>query len=156
MRVPVVHVGRVRVAVVQRAVVVRVAVRAGGHGVVAVQVVAIVVGVGMFVIHGLVNVVVAVVFCQVDQHPGHHEPAAREHQDCAVDVFEGQFRPDKASRLGPRQWFGERLFDESALPVCSPALLRRTRLARHSSCVFSGLAACSHDDTGRGKASNRI
>ena len=75
-----VHVGRVWVGVVQRAVVVRVAVRAGGHGAVAVQVVAVVVGVGVFVVHGLVIVVVAVVFCQVDQHPGHHEPAAREQQ----------------------------------------------------------------------------
>ena len=79
--VPMVQVGRMRVAVAQRAVVVRVAVCALGHHRMGVVVVAVVVGVGVFVVQRLVLVDMPVVFGQVHQHPRHHQcPAAQQQQ----------------------------------------------------------------------------
>ena len=75
---PVVQIGRVGMAVSQRRVVVRVAVRSGGHRVVSVQVVTVVVGVGVFMILRLMLVAVGMVFGQMDQHPRDHQRATAE------------------------------------------------------------------------------
>ena len=64
----VVQVGNVRMGVVQRHVAVPVAVRTGGHGVVRVVVVAIVVAVGVLVGQRFVRVQVVVRLGQVQQH----------------------------------------------------------------------------------------
>ena len=73
-----VKVGRVRVAVAQRAVVMRMAVRAFRHGGVLMGVVSVVVRVGVFVVQRLVLVFVRVLFGEVNEHPGDHERPAGE------------------------------------------------------------------------------
>ena len=68
MPVLVVHIRHMRVHMALRCVLVPVAVRAGGHLSVGVQVVAVVVGVGVFVVQGFVRVFMRVGFGQVQQH----------------------------------------------------------------------------------------
>ena len=77
MPVPMVRVRRVDVAVRADRVMVPVAVRPGGHERVGVIVVAVVMGVRVFVVQRLVGVGVVVVFGQVQHHAGQHEGAPR-------------------------------------------------------------------------------
>ncbi|MFM2069680.1 MAG: hypothetical protein RLZZ584_4589, partial [Pseudomonadota bacterium] len=74
MRVRVVRIGRMRMGMAPRRMGVPVAVRADGHRVVRVVVVAVVVAVGMFVLQRLVRMLVRVRLGQVQQHARQHRP----------------------------------------------------------------------------------
>ena len=70
MRMPMVRIRHVRMRVPHQIVMVPMAVRAHWHGGVPMQVVAVVVRVGVLVIHGRVLVRVGVALQQVQQHAG--------------------------------------------------------------------------------------
>jgi len=57
-----------------------VAVQAGGHHVMSVRVVVVVVGVRVLMLHGLMRVGVLVPLCQVQYHTANHEQATQAHQ----------------------------------------------------------------------------
>ena len=73
-----------------RCVLVPVAVRAGGHVGMGVQVVAVVMGVGVFVVQGFVRVFMRVGFGQVQQHAQQHQRAAGGQQPAAAALAHGQ------------------------------------------------------------------
>ena len=71
------RVGHVSVGVTERFVMMRVAVRPGRHRVVPVQVVAVVVAMGVFMVRRRVLVCMGVPLEQVQQHTGQHQGGAR-------------------------------------------------------------------------------
>lgn len=86
MPMPMMQVRHMRVRVRQRLMGVRVAVRAFGHRVMGMRVVAVaafVVPMGVFVAQRFVGVRVGVGFNQMQQHPGQHERAGQQHERAA-------------------------------------------------------------------------
>ena len=77
--VSVVHIGHMRMNMVQRLVAMAVAVRTFGHRLVPVIVVPIVVPMRVFVLHGFVSMLVAVRLRQVQHDPDQHQYAAQRH-----------------------------------------------------------------------------
>ena len=79
-----------RVHMALRCVLVPVAVRADGHLSVGVQVVAVVMGVGVFVVQGFVRVFMRVGFGQVQQHAQQHQRAAGGQQPAGAALAHDQ------------------------------------------------------------------